>query len=210
MTGSCPVSAHVCQETVRERDELRRWKAEALPVLSGLQELGKALGLPLGSRTTGSRGTSPPTGPSHDGLEDRSPAPPVVLVRDVRVLAPDVGAVRVEASGGRGEDPQVGIVEHGLVGGEVPRELGKALGLPLGSRITGTEALAAVERLTRERDEARAEVERLRAGIEALTYVLGPGLPRGRRTDRRVWDATRSASEMAHDLLNPTEGETDE
>jgi hypothetical protein len=126
MTGSCPVSAHVCQETVRERDELRRWKAEALPVLSGLQELGKALGLPLGSR------------------------------------------------------------------------------------ITGTEALAAVERLTRERDEARAEVERLRAGIEALTYVLGPGLPRGRRTDRRVWDATRSASEMAHDLLNPTEGETDE
>ena len=62
----------------------------------------------------------------------------------------------------------------------------------------------------RERDEARAEVERLRAGIEALTYVLGPGLPRGRRTDRRVWDATRSASEMAHDLLNPTEGETDE
>lgn len=123
MSGSCPVSAHVCQETARERDELRRWKAEALPVLSGLQELGKALGLPLGSR------------------------------------------------------------------------------------ITGTEALAAVERLTRERDEARAEVERLRAGIEALTYVLGPGLPRGRRTDRRVWDATRSASEMAHDLLNPTEGE---
>ena len=23
MTGSCPVSAHVCQETARERDELR-------------------------------------------------------------------------------------------------------------------------------------------------------------------------------------------
>ena len=53
MTGSCPVSARVCQETAKERDELRRWKAEALPVLDGLQELGKALGLPLGSRITG-------------------------------------------------------------------------------------------------------------------------------------------------------------
>ena len=53
MTGSCPVSAHVCRETARERDELRRWKTEALPVLDGLQELGKALGLPLGSRITG-------------------------------------------------------------------------------------------------------------------------------------------------------------
>ena len=90
MTGSCPVSAHVCQETVRERDELRRWKAEALPVLSGLQELGKALGLPLGSR------------------------------------------------------------------------------------ITGTEALAAVERLTSERDAARAEAERLRAGIKALHRPVLP------------------------------------
>ena len=53
--------------------------------------------------------------------------------------------------------------------------------------------------------EAHAEVERLRAGIEALAYALGPGLP---TTNRRVWDATRSAAEMAHDLLNPTEGET--
>lgn len=53
MTGSCPVSARVCQETARERDELRRWKTEALPVLAGLQELGKALGLPLGSRIAG-------------------------------------------------------------------------------------------------------------------------------------------------------------
>ena len=123
MSGSCPVSAHVCRETARERDELRRWKAEAMPVLDGLQELGDVLRLPLGSQ------------------------------------------------------------------------------------ITGPEALTAACRLTRERDEARAEVERLRAGIEALTYALGPGLP---TTDRRVWDATRSAAEMAHDLLNPTEGERDE
>ena len=87
MSGSCPVSARVCQETAAERERLRRWKDEALPVLDGLQELGQALGIPLGSR------------------------------------------------------------------------------------ITGQEALAAVERLTRERDEARDEVERLRAiesGIEAV------------------------------------------
>src|SRR5690554_5011909 len=36
-----------------EIERLRRWKAEALPVIAGLQELGKALGLPLGSRITG-------------------------------------------------------------------------------------------------------------------------------------------------------------
>lgn len=117
MSGSCPVSAHVCQETARERESLRRWKDEALPVLDGLQELGDVLRLPLGSQ------------------------------------------------------------------------------------ITGPEALTAAARLTRERDELRAEFERLRAGIEALTSALGPGLP---TTDRRVWDATRSAAEMAHDLLNPT------
>lgn len=32
---------------------LTRWKEEALPVLDGLQDLGKALGLPLGERITG-------------------------------------------------------------------------------------------------------------------------------------------------------------
>lgn len=36
-----------------EVERLARWKAEALPVLAGLQELGKALGLPLGERITG-------------------------------------------------------------------------------------------------------------------------------------------------------------
>lgn len=36
-----------------EIERLTRWKAEALPVLDGLQELGKALGLPLGERITG-------------------------------------------------------------------------------------------------------------------------------------------------------------
>ena len=110
MTGSCPVSAHVCQETARERDELRRWKTEALPVLDGLQELGKALGLPLGSR------------------------------------------------------------------------------------ITGTDALAAVERLTREMDEALSEIERLRVGIQDMRDMY--------------WvDGRRPLWRDAEALLNPTEGE---
>lgn len=48
------------------------------------------------------------------------------------------------------------------------------------------------------------EVDRLRAGIEAISYALGPALPTG---DALTWDATHDAREMAHDLLNPTEGE---
>jgi hypothetical protein len=38
---------------VTELDELRAWKAEALEVMDGLQELGRALDLPLGTRITG-------------------------------------------------------------------------------------------------------------------------------------------------------------
>jgi hypothetical protein len=41
------------RRAVAERDQLRRWKAEAAPVLIGLQDLGKALGVPLGTRITG-------------------------------------------------------------------------------------------------------------------------------------------------------------
>ena len=36
-----------------EVERLARWKAEALPVITGLQELGAALGIPLGKRITG-------------------------------------------------------------------------------------------------------------------------------------------------------------
>jgi hypothetical protein len=42
--------------SVNDRDEvrnLRRWKEEALPVLAGMQELGTALGLRLGTQITG-------------------------------------------------------------------------------------------------------------------------------------------------------------
>ena len=49
----------------------------------------------------------------------------------------------------------------------------------------------------RERDEARAEVERLRAGIEALA-------------DKADDYGEPTLVNMANDLLNPTEGETDE
>lgn len=38
---------------VAEVRRLRRWKAEALPILDGLQDLGRALDLPIGERITG-------------------------------------------------------------------------------------------------------------------------------------------------------------
>lgn len=41
------------QAAEQEAATLRRWKAEALPVIGGLQELGRALGLPLGTQITG-------------------------------------------------------------------------------------------------------------------------------------------------------------
>lgn len=40
-------------DLLAEVERLSRWKAEALPVMDGLQDLGKALGLPLGGRITG-------------------------------------------------------------------------------------------------------------------------------------------------------------
>lgn len=39
-------------EQAREVEVLRHWKAEALEVISGLQEVGKALGVGLGERIT--------------------------------------------------------------------------------------------------------------------------------------------------------------
>jgi hypothetical protein len=39
-------------ELVAEIERLRGWKAEALPVLAGLQEVGRALGVPLGRQIT--------------------------------------------------------------------------------------------------------------------------------------------------------------
>ena len=36
-----------------ERDRLQVWKDEASPILMGLQDLGRALGLPLGASITG-------------------------------------------------------------------------------------------------------------------------------------------------------------
>ena len=41
------------RERLAEVDRLSHWKAEALPVITGLQELGAALGIPLGKRITG-------------------------------------------------------------------------------------------------------------------------------------------------------------
>ena len=41
------------RERLAEVDRLSHWKAEALPVIDGLQELGAELGIPLGKRITG-------------------------------------------------------------------------------------------------------------------------------------------------------------
>ena len=51
-----------------------------------------------------------------------------------------------------------------------PRELGKALGLPLGVQITGPAALAEVERLTAERDALAAQVARVEALADEWRY----------------------------------------
>jgi hypothetical protein len=50
------------------------------------------------------------------------------------------------------------------------RELGKALGLPLGVQITGPAALAEVERLTAERDALAAQVARVEALADEWRY----------------------------------------
>lgn len=50
--NSCPT--HTALAEARQAvDALARWKSGALPVLDGLQEIGKALGLPLGEQITG-------------------------------------------------------------------------------------------------------------------------------------------------------------
>lgn len=45
------------------------------------------------------------------------------------------------------------------------QELGRALDIPLGARITGTDALAAVEQLRADRDADRRELARLREEV---------------------------------------------
>ena len=58
MSDPTPTDAEMTTDIpalLAEVERLARWKAEALPVLAGLQELGKALGLPLGEQITGPR-----------------------------------------------------------------------------------------------------------------------------------------------------------
>lgn len=43
----------VVDEQQPELDRLQRWKGEAIPVMLGLQDLGRALDIPLGTRITG-------------------------------------------------------------------------------------------------------------------------------------------------------------
>lgn len=53
--------------------------------------------------------------------------------------------------------------------------LGKALGLPLGTRITGTLAAEVAERLKAERDEAHAALDRARSLHSQDESLLLPG-----------------------------------
>ncbi|MCF8610019.1 hypothetical protein L5G28_07570 [Gordonia sp. HY285] len=46
-------SPRLVRELLAENEQLQQWKAEAGRVMAELQELGQALGLPLGSRITG-------------------------------------------------------------------------------------------------------------------------------------------------------------
>ena len=187
MSGSCPVSARVCRETARERDELSRALDNASDrVLALLRE------------------------------RDDLAAEVVNLRNHVRALTEDVARADTLAtildgareglarSGSRAKG--VRDVQALLTASAVREGVQGARRRVLSTRRREDRGRAASNALglLRERDAARAEVERLQAGIEALTYALGPGLP---TTDRRVWDATRSAAEMAHNLLNPTEGD---
>lgn len=46
-------AADVVTELLAEADRLQHWKDEALPVIFGLQDLGRALRIPLGQSITG-------------------------------------------------------------------------------------------------------------------------------------------------------------
>ena len=166
LRGSCPVSALVCRETARERDDLA---AEVVNLRNHVRALTEdvARADTLATILDGAR-----EGLARSGSRAKG-------VRDVQALL-TASAVREGVQGAR----------RRVLSTRRREDRGRAASNALG--------------LLRERDAARAEVERLQAGIEALTYALGPGLP---TTDRRVWDATRSAAEMAHNLLNPTEGD---
>lgn len=64
-----------------EVERLADWKASALPVMTGLQELGKSLGLPLGARITG-----PLAFVAAEALNARAEAAEATIAR-VRALA---------------------------------------------------------------------------------------------------------------------------
>lgn len=53
MQDGINAACEALDEARAERDRLSGWKDEALPVIAGLQDLGRALGLRLGTRITG-------------------------------------------------------------------------------------------------------------------------------------------------------------
>lgn len=77
---------------VAEVDRLARWKDEAMPVMDGLQDLGRALDLPLGERTTGPAALAAVESLLADRAADR---------RELHRLREEVRVARVQAATAR-------------------------------------------------------------------------------------------------------------
>jgi hypothetical protein len=55
LCSSAHTDWHGVADLLDEIERLRRWKAEAMPLFDGMQDLGRALDLPLGTLVTGPR-----------------------------------------------------------------------------------------------------------------------------------------------------------
>lgn len=130
MSGSCPVSAHICRETARERDDLA---AEVVNLRNHVRALTEdvARADTLATILDGAR-----EGLARSGSRAKG-------VRDVQALL-TASAVREGVQGAR----------RRVLSTRRREDRGRAASKALG--------------LLRERDEARAEVERLRSAADSL------------------------------------------
>ena len=182
MTGSCPVSAHVCQETARERDELA---AEVVNLRNHVRALTEdvARADTLATILDGAR-----EGLARSGSRAKG-------VRDVQALL-TASAVREGVQGAR----------RRVLSTRRREDRGRAASNALG--------------LLRERDAARAEVERLRAIESGVKALADWHETKAEKADRhpgpervshiamsKAATVHRDASRRLRDLLDPTEGD---